>query len=101
MFWIPEGQSTLGQESCQNFWSEGQNGPCVAFWRKKNNGEIAFPACKFGKFEIGRGLFENFGKLEERSSKFLEIGKFEDFQMNDANKSKITLPFDYNSPNWL
>ena len=51
---------------------------------RKNNGEIALPACKFGKFEIGRGLFENFGKLEERSSKFLEIGKFEDFQMNDA-----------------
>ena len=50
---------------------------------EKNNGEIALPACKFGKFEIGRGLFENFGKLEERSSKFLEIGKFEDFQMND------------------
>ena len=35
------------------------------------------------KFEEGR-LFQNFGKLEERSSKFLEIGKFEDFQMNDA-----------------
>ena len=36
------------------------------------------------KFEIGRRLFENFGKFEERSSKFLEIGKFEKFQMNDA-----------------
>ena len=36
------------------------------------------------KFEIGRRLFENFGKFEERPSKFLEIGKFEKFQMNDA-----------------
>ena len=53
---------------------------------EKNNGEIALPACKFGKFEIGRGLFENFGKLEEQSSKILEIGKFEAFQMNEALK---------------
>ena len=38
-----------------------------------------------GKFEIGRQLIENFGKFEEQSSKFLEIGKFKNFQMNDAN----------------
>ena len=36
------------------------------------------------KFEIGRRLFENFGKFEERSSKFLEIRKSEKFQMNDT-----------------
>ena len=37
------------------------------------------------KFEIGRELIENFGKFEKPSSKFLKIGKLEDFQMNDTS----------------
>ena len=35
------------------------------------------------KFEIGRGLFENFGKFEERSSNFSNIPIFGRKQMNE------------------
>ena len=36
-----------------------------------------------GKFEIGRGLFENFGKLEDGVSKFSNIPIFGRNQMNE------------------
>ena len=51
-----------------------------------------FCTATISKFEIGRRLFENFGKFEERSSKFLEIRKFEKFQMNDTN---LPILFEY------
>ena len=35
------------------------------------------------KFEIGRGLFENFGKLEDGVSKFSNIPIFRKKQMNE------------------
>jgi len=49
-----------------------------------------------GKFEIGRGLFENFGKLEDGFSKFSNIPIFGRNQMNEpiisiSPGSEITL----------
>ena len=38
-----------------------------------------------GKFEIGRELFENFGKLEDSVSKFSNIQKIGRNQMNEAD----------------
>ena len=39
------------------------------------------------KLENSKTAFRKFGKVEEGSSKFLEIRKFENFQMNDAHMS--------------
>ena len=36
------------------------------------------------KLENSKTAFQEFGKFEEGSSKFLEIRKCENFQMNDA-----------------
>ena len=36
------------------------------------------------KLENSKTAFQKFGKFEEGSSKFLEIRKCENFQMNDA-----------------
>ena len=44
---------------------------------------IDFCNILIGKFEIGRGLFENFGKLEDGFSKFSNIPIFGRYQMNE------------------
>jgi len=46
-----------------------------------------------GKFEIGRGLFENFGKLEDGVSKFSNIPIFGRHQMNEP-----TVLLHFNNP---
>ena len=43
------------------------------------------------KFEIGRPLFENFGKFEKQSSKFWNIWKIGREQMNEAYDIIVTI----------
>ena len=74
-----------------------ESGHCIRNWWIQISRNAHFPqklqASKYwflqcsniliGKFEIGRGLFENFGKLEDGVSKFSNIPIFGRNQMNE------------------
>ena len=77
----------LGKKEMRNSWVFWGLIQCNAhFPQKLQASKYWFLQCSnilIGKFEIGRGLFENFGKLEDGFSKFSNIPIFGRNQMNE------------------
>ena len=66
------------------FWGRPKTKVELAYFPLKNQAPNIVLSTLIVKLENWKTNFRKFGKFEERSSKFLEIGKLEDFQMNDT-----------------